>query len=99
MPSEPMPGEPEFQLGWALRDCRRLRRAVGRYRGQARRVEAASAKTVTRIGGEPIVGDLSERRFAELGLLMARERVAYDASFLAESIRWYLAATEQGGTG
>lgn len=47
---------------------------------------------------EPVAGDLGERRMAQLGLHMARDRVALAAELLAEGLSM-LREEEQAGAG
>lgn len=74
-------------LGCVQRDVRRLTRASCEYRRIARRLGSlAPEATVSRIAGEAVIADLGERGVAEVGLVMARLRVALAAQTLAEGL-------------
>lgn len=78
----------EDSIAFAERDVRRLKRAVGRFRSLDRRARSLPpSATVTRIHGEPVVGDLGEDVFARVGLNMQQLRVADAAQCLAEELR------------
>lgn len=80
----------EFYRLRGLVVARRVRRAVAEYRRSTRRVGGASDQNVSRIAGEPILADLSERTFAKAGLLMARLRLAGHVEDLAWELRQFV---------
>jgi hypothetical protein len=69
------------------RAIRRVKRNAATARRIARRAESIREGTVTRIYGEPVVGDLGEAGMARIGALMARLRLADAAEDLARELR------------
>lgn len=71
----------------AWRSARRLQRKCKDALRIHRRIPETSTVGVSRIAGEPLVGDLPERTFAEIGAWSAGQKALEEATVLAEHVR------------